>query len=354
MTEYSAPQGSGLPGSVPAGSVPAGFVPAGSVPGQSAPQHVAPAGQPLARVPWGAVGLFVAVAYGLGWLVMLPLWQLRSSGEPPSAPVAQLLASLLPSVMMFTPAVAMLVVVFALRTPRSGRARFLGVWPLRPAKRVVWMMVLAAVAPMLVVALALGVAWGFGWYTPDFPGLSGLTMTLTLGGTPPELVQTVFITQLVLIPLAGLLNLLPALGEEIGWRGWLLPALMPLGTWPALCLSGVVWGLWHTPVTLLGHNFGLYDWRGVALMTVGCTFWGVLFGWLRLRSASVWPAAIAHGALNGAAGMFAVFAMAGAPLPLVLVNPLGVSGWIVAAILIAVLAATGQFRRQPALAPPRG
>ena len=309
--------------------------------------------EPLTRVPWGAVALFVAVAYGLAWLVMLPMWQLDPATAASMPLGTQMLMQLLPSVMMFTPAVAMLVAVFAMKTPRRGRARFLGLWPLRPAKRVVWFIVLGNFAPIVIVALALGVATLFGWYTPDFAELSGFAATLAAAGTPPELAHTVMLTQLAMVPFASLINLLPAFGEEIGWRGWLLPALRPLGTWPALLVSGAIWGVWHAPVTLLGHNFGLLDWRGVALMTVGSVLWGILFGWLRLRSASVWPAVIAHGALNGAAALFMVFTTAGAPLPLPLVNPLGVSGWIVAAILIAALAATGQFGKQPSLAPPR-
>ena len=314
--------------------------------------HPSPA-EPLARVPWVAVAVFVALAWGLAWLVMLPMWRLDPVAAVSLPLGTQMMLQLLPSVMMFTPAVAMLVVVFVLKTPRRGKARFLGLWPLRPAKRVVWFIVLGNFGPIVIVALALGVATMFGWFTPDFAELSGFAATLASAGTPPELARTVMLTQLAMIPLAGLINLLPAFGEEIGWRGWLLPALRPLGTWPALLVSGVIWGIWHAPVTLLGHNFGLLDWRGVALMTIGCVFWGILFGWLRLRSASVWPAVIAHGALNGVGAVCLVFTAAGAPLPMPLVNPLGVSGWIVAAVVIIVLIATGQFGKQPSLAPPR-
>lgn len=307
----------------------------------------------LARVPWGAVVLFVVLALGLAWLVALPLWSLMA-GSPMTLSIGQqLLAQFTPIAAMFTPAIAMLAVVFLLKTPRTGRARFLGLWPLRPAKRVVWFIVVGALAPMLVVSLALVVATVCGWFTPDIANLSGFTQVLVASGAPAGSVRTVFLTQLVMIPFAGILNILPAFGEEIGWRGWLLPALRPLGVWPALLISGAIWGVWHAPLTLLGHNFGLFDWRGVALMTVGSVLWGILFGWLRLRSGSVWPAVLAHGALNGAAGLYLVLTMAGAPLPLALVNPLGVSGWIACAIVVLVLFVTKQFGKEPALAPPR-
>jgi membrane protease YdiL (CAAX protease family) len=49
------------------------------------------------------------------------------------------------------------------------------------------------------------------------------------------------------------INVIPAIGEELGWRGWLLPKRMPLGTVPALVLSGIIWGIWHAPLVLLRY-----------------------------------------------------------------------------------------------------
>ncbi|WP_244302974.1 CPBP family intramembrane glutamic endopeptidase [Leucobacter coleopterorum] len=102
-----------------------------------------------------------------------------------------------------------------------------------------------------------------------------------------------------------------------------MPALRPLGVWPSLILSGAIWGLWHSPLILLGYNFNLTDLRGVALMTAGCIAWGVLLGWSRLRTGSVWPAVFAHGALNASAGLFMLLAAAGEPLDPALASPLG-------------------------------
>lgn len=308
------------------------------------------------QVPWAAVAVFVVVACGLAWLVALPLW-LRGGAEGQGFAT---LLSLLAPVMMLTPTVATLVVVFLMRTPRGERLRFLGMWPLRPAKRVIWFAVAAVFAPVFLVALSLGVAALLGWVTLDLVNFSGFAETLA--ASVPEAAQsmlppigTLVVIQLASIPLGALINSFLAFGEELGWRGWLIPALRPLGTWPALIISGVIWGLWHSPLILLGYNFGLTDWRGVALMTAGCVAWGVLLGWSRLRSGSVWPAVFGHGALNAAAGMFGLFAAAGSEIDPALVLPLGVSGWIAIAAFVVVLVLGGQFSdsRQPELAPQK-
>lgn len=302
------------------------------------------------RVPWVAVAVFVAVSFGLAWLIALPLW-LGAAGD---GAMAGVIASVISVCMMFTPAVATLVVLFVMRAPRSDRMRLLGMWPLRPAKRVVWFAVGGLVVPIIVCVLSLGVAALCGWITLDLVNFSGFQAVLDAQTGPGVIdAQVIVWVQLAMIPFGAIINMIPAFGEEIGWRGWLVPALRPLGLWPALLVSGAIWGLWHSPLILLGHNFGLTDWRGVALMTVGCVVWGSLLGWARLRSGSVWPAVVGHGSLNAAAGLFALAAVQGDALQLPLVNPLGVSGWIVVAAGIVTIVCLGQFAKEPELAAPK-
>ena len=316
---------------------------------------------PLTRVPWGAVVAFTLLAMGLAWLIALPLW-LGDLSEPGTA---ALFAPLV-QVMMFTPALATLVVVFLFRVPRGGpehrgaRLRFLGMWPLRPAKRVVWFTVGAMFVPLLVIAASIAIAAAFGWVTLDLVNFSGFAETLA-ASVPEEAAAllppagTIVLLQLISLPFGVIYNCIFTFGEEIGWRGWLLPALRPLGTWPALVISGAIWGVWHSPAILLGYNFGLLDWRGVALMTVACVLWGILLGWSRLRTGSVWPAVVGHAALNAGAAMVVLVAASGVEVNPVLVLPLGVAGWIAVAVAIVVLVLTGQFApsRQPPLAGPR-
>lgn len=300
----------------------------------------------MTRIRPAATIAFVVLALGLAWLVALPLWLSEGLANP--------LAGILIQTMMFTPALAVLIVLLVLRpVPKGERLRFLGMWPLRPAKRVVWMMVLGLFGPVVLIVASVGVAALCGWVQLDLFGFSGYTEQLEAlvpAGTPLPPTWVAVLAQLIAIPFAAAtINALFAFGEELGWRGFLVPALRPLGTWPALLISGAVWGLWHAPVILLGYNFGRYDIAGVLLMTGGCIAWGILLGWLRLRSASLWPAVFAHGAMNATAGLIAVLYAAGTSFDMALAGPLGIAGWIVCAVVIVILALMGQFRRQPEL-----
>jgi membrane protease YdiL (CAAX protease family) len=90
-----------------------------------------------------------------------------------------------------------------------------------------------------------------------------------------------------------------AFGEELGWRGYLLPRLMQSG-WPhPLLLSGLVWGIWHFPfIMLTGYAHGAVT-LSLFMFTLLTVLFGVFIGWLRLASGSVWVAAMAHASFNG-------------------------------------------------------
>lgn len=94
-----------------------------------------------------------------------------------------------------------------------------------------------------------------------------------------------------------------ALGEEAGWRGYMMPKLIKLmGTKKALLVGGVIWGLWHAPLTCMGHNFGTgypgFPYVGILIMCVFCILMGIMLTYLTLKTNSVWPAAIMHAVNN--------------------------------------------------------
>lgn len=100
--------------------------------------------------------------------------------------------------------------------------------------------------------------------------------------------------------LAGLtINGVAGFGEELGWRGLLLRELVGLGFWRASFATGIVWGLWHLPFILHGHNYPGYPIAGAFLMILWTMLFSPLIGYLCIRANSVIAAAIMHGALNG-------------------------------------------------------
>lgn len=92
-------------------------------------------------------------------------------------------------------------------------------------------------------------------------------------------------------------------GEEFGWRAYLYPKLEKLIGMPsALVVGGAIWGVWHAPVTVMGHNFGTdywgYPWLGILLMVVYCIFVGAFLMWITRKTGSIYPASVAHSVNN--------------------------------------------------------
>ena len=107
-------------------------------------------------------------------------------------------------------------------------------------------------------------------------------------------------------PIAGFLvlgaasSLVSATGEELGWRGFLVPTLAKTMPFKRVALiSGAIWALWHMPLIIFAdYNNGAPAWYSVICFAVMVVALGFPFAWLRLRSGSVWPAAILHATHN--------------------------------------------------------
>jgi len=91
-----------------------------------------------------------------------------------------------------------------------------------------------------------------------------------------------------------------ALGEEIGWRGLLVPQLATLTTFTKTALiSGGIQAVWHWPFVLfVGFTSAAPPWYALSILTVTVTLAGFAAAWLRLRSGSVWPVVLAHASFN--------------------------------------------------------
>ena len=144
------------------------------------------------------------------------------------------------------------------------------------------------------------------------------------------------------LTIAPFINMVPAFGEELGWRGMLYPSLAEhMSERYAALASGVIWGLWHAPVIAMGHNYGMgyggFPITGILTMALLCAAMSCWLSLLRTRTGSVWPCALAHGAFNAIANVGVAFCSAGqtllgpSPLGLVAGIPLmavGVFCWL--------------------------
>ena len=107
----------------------------------------------------------------------------------------------------------------------------------------------------------------------------------------------------VIIIISAVICSFAALGEEGGWRAYMMPKLIKLmGKKKAFILGGVIWGLWHAPLTCIGHNFGTdypgFPYLGIAVMCVFCIIMGIILTFVTAQTGSVWPAAFLHAVNN--------------------------------------------------------
>ncbi|MEV0049188.1 CPBP family intramembrane glutamic endopeptidase [Saccharopolyspora shandongensis] len=281
--------------------------------------------------------VFLLVALGGAWLVALPLW-LAGGLVGGYMWVA--------GVMMFTPALGVLAVrLLDRRMPAREWARETGL-TFGPRKgRTVVLLLAAWFGTPLVSAVAVALSAAVGVLAVDF---DFSLMRETLGGAAPIGVGSVVLIQLVaMVLLAPLINSVLAFGEEWGWRGWLVPRLMEFGVWRALLLSGLIWGVWHAPLTLLGYNYPQLGPWSALLFTGFCVIYGVLMGWLRLYSGSVWPAVLCHGSFNASAGLPMILGSAAEPPNVVVAGITGLVGWVPMAALALFVTRRWPLDRAP-------
>ena len=115
---------------------------------------------------------------------------------------------------------------------------------------------------------------------------------------PPSFTLALFVLLTATLGLVGKTS--RALGEEIGWRGFLVPELAKVVGFPGVALiSGLMWAAYHFPVLIFAdYNAGTPVWYGLSCFTIMVVADSFILAWLTLRSGSLWPAAIFHGSHN--------------------------------------------------------
>lgn len=289
------------------------------------------------------VKVFLVVTFGLTWGLLIPAGFLLGAFEngEASSPVMMGLIAL----SMFFPLVGTLAANFSCKPEeridlgwrpliKQNVRSYLVAWLAPAAIALVGCIVFFALSPHLfdpTMRSFVETSAAAAGLEPDQPANQMLPTPVMLGAT--------LVFSLAIAPF---INMIPAFGEELGWRGMLYPTLAELMSERSSALAtGIIWGLWHAPAIAMGHNYGMgyegFPIAGILTMTLLCTAMSCWLSLLRARSGSVWPCALAHGAFNAVANVGVVFCSAGQtlfgpnPLGLVAGIPLmaiGVLSWL--------------------------
>ena len=268
---------------------------------------------------WRGIGIFLLVTFGLTWAVWAVVYLLGGAENLPLLTVGSLLA-------MWCPGIAA-IICSRYVTPMSKRDLGLQRGYLERYVSIYFFVFL-----FLIAAMGLSVGLGFQEVNATLEPLSSEIADQQYPFNDPIL--AVFISIISSFTLLALFYSMFALGEELGWRGYLLAKLAPIGLGRASILIGIIWGVWHAPAIFMGLNYPGHPFLGVLIMIWFTIGWSVILTWLREVTQSVLSAAFGHGLINAVAS-----------LPLLLLldadslirAPLGITG-LVPLSLIALLA----------------
>ena len=270
--------------------------------------------------------IFISLTFILTWGVAFAL--MASGGY--SNPSARLIVA----ACMFIPAISAIITAFI---TKEG---FKGLWIKPNLKGNIKYYLIAWFLPAILIIL------GAAAYYLIFPNNFDGNMTNMIKSTKDQLanagqsilndgqIKLALIAQLAIgLLIAPIVNFVTCLGEELGWRGYLLPNLCKkYSKVSAVIISGVIWGIWHGPMIAMGHNYGLEyptaPWGGIIAMIIFCIFVGAVLSYVTLKTKSSLPAAIGHGMINGYASAGLMFLSIENPNLFIGPLPIGIVGGI--------------------------
>lgn len=273
----------------------------------------------------GRVILYVLLSFGFSWLISIPLYlsDLRY------------LSVIIAPLYMFGPLFAVWVLMLRYRDfgwSHIGVSFRINIWWL-----VGWLFPVVLVVLTLLISILLpGVS-----FSPDG---SGFVERVSRYASPEEVeslkLQLKFLTgyRAVFIFLLSLIvgatfNAFFAFGEEAGWRGFLYMELRRWGFWKMSYSVGILWGLWHAPLILKGHNYPEHPIIGVFMMMLFTMLLSPILFFIREKAQSVIAPSIAHGTINALGGFALLYVSGGSDL---LVGITGASG-LLALLLFNIL-----------------
>ena len=283
--------------------------------------------------------IYVIITFALTWAYCLLVVYPIANGETLTG-IPAIVIQLLVAAGMFFPAIG---VVLTRLVTREG---FKNAWLKPKLKKNLRFYLLAWFGPAILTFAGAGLYFLLVPGSFD-PNCGYMRLTMEAAGTSPDalpmplsLLMAIQCVQALL--LAPVMNFVTCFGEEWGWRGYLLPKVSRhFSTLPTLLITGIIWGLWHAPLTVIGHNYGLGYWgfpfTGIAMMCVFCIVVGIFLSYVTLKTNSCIPAILGHGAINGIAAIGMYFTQDGGN-PFVGPAPTGIIGIVPFAIVAVIFA----------------
>ncbi|HDQ26903.1 MAG TPA: CPBP family intramembrane metalloprotease [bacterium] len=178
-------------------------------------------------------------------------------------------------------------------------------------------------APLVISVMALGMAVLMPGVSYD-PQMSGYLEKMR-GMLPQEQFEAIQkqIEAVPFNPVIGItqaliagatLNAFFAFGEEAGWRGFFLKSVSSMNFFRVSVFTGAVWGIWHFPAIIQGHNYPDYPVAGVFLMTIWCILLTPPMIYAVKKTGSIIAAAVFHGTINATAGITVMLTKGGTDL----------------------------------------
>jgi len=216
--------------------------------------------------------------------------------------------------------------------------------------------------PTLLIFLSAAVYFLFfpGSFDSSLSYVKHLAVVSGKTGLTDDYFRKTVLEQIGIIVLIGpVVNIIPTMGEEFGWRAYLLPKLRGFfSDRKALVITGIIWGLWHLPVIVMGHNYGKdyfgYPWLGILAMVLFCLWLGIIEGYISIKLRSAIPAAMIHSTVNAAAGLPLYF-IKGSYVSLLGPSITGVIGAIpFIAVAVVLLIKAGKLSSETRIVPEAG
>ena len=244
-----------------------------------------------------AVIKYLAFTFGVAYVIQFTIGLLARRGV-----IGRGVEQIVMAAMMFVPAVG----VLAAGEKLSGMG-----WKPQIRKNIKWFLaawfgpailtVLGTVLYFLIFPAHFDLS---GQFLIDAVGPEAIDQLAAQGLTYPMYILINFISSLVYAPL---INMIAALGEEIGWRGFLYPQLKAkYGPTRGLVYGGIIWGAWHWPlIALIGYEYGMsyigFPVTGMILFCLCTGAMGIICDWLYVKGKTIWLPSLCHGAFNAVA-----------------------------------------------------